>query len=302
VRIDYTPHKDIDLIKWDECIQRSLNGIVYANSWYLNVVAGEWDALIADDYSIVFPLVKRKKFGIEYLYQPFFTQQLGIFSPNKIDSQTITSFINSIPPKFKYQVINFNTFNNLEKVNGDIKERVTYQLDLVQSYFSLSSKYSENTRRNISKSLAMGVTVNKMLSVADYLKFKKTNLVVPLKDYQLNMLNNLMICSFEKGVGEIYAAFSSQGELCASAFFVRSNGKAIYLSAASNELGKTNRAMFALVDQFINDYSESQIILDFEGSSIENIARFYAGFGAMRCTYQLFVQNKLPWFLKIFKR
>jgi len=302
MKIKYIQHKDIDFAKWDDCISRSLNGIVYAYSWYLNIVAGEWDALVGDDYTVVFPLVHGKKYSIPYLYQPLFTQQLGLFSPGKVDSQTIQSFLDAIPKRYQYQIINFNTFNFIQNPAGEVKERATYQLDLVQPFFNLSSNYNENTRRNISKSIAMGVTVNKHLSVADYIRFKKANLIIHLNDNQLEILNGIMVNALEKGIGKVYAAFSEQKELCAAAFFIRSNGKVIYLSAASSDLGRTNRAMFALVDRFINDNSESQLILDFEGSSIDSVARFYAGFGAKRCTYQQLVVNRLPWYLKPFKR
>ncbi len=302
MKISYVKHNDIDFSKWDDCINHSLNGIVYAYSWYLNIVAGEWDALIGDDYRAVFPLVKGKKYGVLYLYQPLFTQQLGVFSPIRIDSQIIKSFLDSIPKKFQYQIINFNTYNYLENVEGEVFERVTYQFDLIQPYFDLSSNYNDNTKRNISKSIAMGVSVNKMLSVADYIHFKRQNLIVPLKGDPIERLNRIMLQALEKGVGEIYAAFTDQRELCAAAFFIRSNEKVIYLSAASNELGRTNRAMFTLVDQFINDYSESHLVLDFEGSSIVSVARFYAGFGAKKCTYQQIVVNRLPWYLKLFKQ
>ena len=123
-----------------------------------------------------------------------------------------------------------------------------------------------------------------------------------MKKRHFYKLREIVHQSINKGVGEVYAAFTDQNELCAAAFFIRSNGKGVYLSAVSSEQGKTNRAMFALVDRFINDYSESFLILDFEGSNFENIARFYAGFGASRCTYQQLKINNLPWFLKPFKK
>lgn len=302
MKIKYINHSDINFIKWDECISRSLNGIVYAYSWYLNVVAEEWDALVGEDYEFVFPLIKAKKFGISYIYQPPFVQQLGLFSPFKIDKQVLRLFLESIPKKYLYQDINLNTFNSLEGNEVSVSDRVTFQLDLVQTYFSLSSKYNDNTRRNISKALAMGVYVKKGLPIQEFIRFKRNNLVVSLNDNKLDKLRAIMMISFDKRIGEIYAAYTEKEELCAVAFFTCSNGKIIYLSAASNDLGKNNRAMFALVDRFINDHSESQQILDFEGSSIDNIARFYAGFGATRCTFQQLRVNNLPWYLKLFKR
>jgi hypothetical protein len=78
--ITYLTHKEIDFEKYDRCIDLSLNGIVYAYSWYLDMVTDDWDILVEDDYKSVMPLPKRKKFGIHYIYQPFFVQQLGVFS------------------------------------------------------------------------------------------------------------------------------------------------------------------------------------------------------------------------------
>ena len=302
MKIQYLKHNQIDFVKWDDCISKSLNGIVYAYSWYLAIVAGEWDAIVGDDYVVVFPLVKKRKFGVSYVYQPLFTQQLGAFSTGKIDKQTLELFIGSIPSKYKYQEINLNTFNRLDSTNLKIYNRVTYQLDLVQTYFVLSSSYNENTRRNISKAIALGVNVNKSSSVEEFIDFQKKNLPVSLPVIEYEKLRQIIQYSLQNKIGEIYASYTAQNVLCAVAFFVKSNGKVIYLSAASSELGKKNRAMFALVDRFIDSNSESFLTLDFEGSNIENIARFYDGFGAKPSIYQRIVINNLPWYLKPFKK
>ena len=111
-----------------------------------------------------------------------------------------------------------------------------------------------------------------------------------------------MTQSLERGVGQLLGAYTQRNELCAAAFFLISNGKAIYLLASSGKEGLEQRAMFALVDHFINIHSETPLILDFEGSDIESIARFYKGFGAMPCEYNRLVINRLPLILKIFRR
>ena len=69
MKITYVKRDDIDTAKWDSCIARSVNGIVYAYSWYLDIVAENWDALIGDDYQAVFPLPHNVKYGISYIYQ-----------------------------------------------------------------------------------------------------------------------------------------------------------------------------------------------------------------------------------------
>ena len=299
MKIRFIPNNEIDEVKWNQCIEQSVGGIVYAYSWYLDITAVDWDALIADDYVAVFPLVKGKRLGVDYLYQPHFSQQLGIFSKVLLNDQLIKNFLDAIPSRYRYILINFNTFNRIDVPGIRTIDKATYQLDLIQPYYQLSRNYNENTRRNVLKSLAMGVKIVKGLSIDELINFKKSNQKVMLKSRQVDTLRRIVTHTIEKGLGEIYAAYSARNELCAASFFIRPDKKVIYLLAASNTTGLEVRAMFALVDQFIRDHSETELILDFEGSTIESVARFYSGFGAVRCTYQQLVVNRLPWLLKL---
>jgi hypothetical protein len=82
--IQHLTHAEIDKVKWDACIDKAGNGLIYGHSVYLNKMCnGQWDALVMGNYETVMPLTRRKKWGIYYLYQPAFTQQLGIFSITK---------------------------------------------------------------------------------------------------------------------------------------------------------------------------------------------------------------------------
>ncbi|MFP4557371.1 MAG: hypothetical protein ACLFNU_10910 [Bacteroidales bacterium] len=295
VNIKYVKRDDIDTEKWDACIAKSVNGIVYAYTWYLDIVARDWDALVANDYEAVFPLTFNVKFGISYLYQPFFTQQLGLFSIRPITPMLVQDFIKAIPTQFRHIDINFNTFVKLNISSATIVPRITHHLDLIEPYHIISSRYSKNTKRNISKSVAYNVSVIKGIDPSLLLELKIKNQAVPLKKEQVDIARKLITQSIGKGVGDIYAAYTEKNELCAGALFLRSNGKAIYLLASSTTEGKQSRAMFALVDFYIKQNSELPLVLDFEGSSIDSIARFYTGFGASPCNYSRMVINRLPW-------
>jgi hypothetical protein len=54
--IKYLKHKEINKEKWDKCISSSHNKIIYALSWYLDVVSPNWDGLIKGDYEAVMPI------------------------------------------------------------------------------------------------------------------------------------------------------------------------------------------------------------------------------------------------------
>ena len=70
----------IDKREWDECIRMSTNGLIYAKSFYLDHLHKNWCALVADDYEWVFPITARTKWTVPYLFQPAFSQQLGLFA------------------------------------------------------------------------------------------------------------------------------------------------------------------------------------------------------------------------------
>jgi hypothetical protein len=66
--------------------------------------------------------------------------------------------------------------------------------------------------------------------------------------------------------------------------------------------GKTIGASHALIDAFIKDHAHQNLILDFEGSDIRNLAFFYEGFGATLETYPGVKINKLPWYIRLLKK
>jgi hypothetical protein len=56
--------------------------------------------------------------------------------------------------------------------------------------------------------------------------------------------------------------------------------------------------MTFLFDNVINEFAGTQVVLDFEGSNDENLARFYRGFGAKEVYYKVLKYNMLPFPLK----
>ena len=149
MKIQYLKHNQIDISKWDECISRSKNRLVYAQSWYLDLVCSDWDALVADNYKAVMPLTHGLKYGINYLYQPFFSQQLGVFSTSEPNKQMLEAFIKAIPAKFRFIDINLNKANNFNLEGFQIRKNINIELKLNKPYDEITSGYSNNTKRNI---------------------------------------------------------------------------------------------------------------------------------------------------------
>jgi hypothetical protein len=82
-------------------------------------------------------------------------------------------------------------------------------------------------------------------------------------------------------------------QLLAGALWIQSHGKTIFLFSAVSDEGKKLMAMSWLIDKYISTHSEKPLILDFEGSNNNGLARFYAGFGALNRPYQRVSHNNL---------
>jgi hypothetical protein len=149
--IKYLQHHEIDKERWDDCIRRSFNGIIYAYSWYLDVVHPGWEALVKADYSTVMPLTGGKKLGVRYLYNPFFIQQLGVFSVARLTPDAVKEYLDAVPAHYRYIEINLNTFNHPEENGFRFKHNVNHELDMIGAYEMLRKEYSDNTKRNIKK-------------------------------------------------------------------------------------------------------------------------------------------------------
>jgi len=306
--IKYLFNEDIDRRKWDEAVARSYNGIVYAYSWYLDIVSPEWGALVKDDYKSMMPLTWRKKYGIHYLFQPFFTQQLGVFSIEKSDADLVQQFLAAIPEQFRFVEINLNTFNlfnpsNLSNIS--IKQNLTHELDLIESYENLAKNYSENLKRNLKKAESNKLQYlisNQPEPVVKLFRENRGAGIAKVKENDYRILIQLIYQAVHLGKASVINVLNNHNELCAGAFIIESNSKAVFLFSGLSAEGKNQSAMPFLIDSFIKQNAGKNMTFDFEGSNDVNLARFYKSFGSKECVYQQVKINRLPLPLKWLKK
>lgn len=295
--IKYLTYDEIDKKRWDACIDKAFNGIIYAKSWYLNTVAENWDALVEGDYEQVFPLTWRKKYGIYYLYQPPFTQQLGIFSKTRLNEEIVIQFIENIPDKFRYAEINLNTLNSLANSKYKVTNWLNHELDLINSYENIARDFSTNLKRNIGKSQKAGLTLSKGVKPEEIIRIFRENRgkgMSSLNDEDYQKLSRLIYEGIYKGLVTTYGVYSPNNSLCAGVIFLKNTKKIIFLFSGLTEEGRGLNAMAFLIDSFIREHAGQHLTLDFEGSNDTNLARFYKSFGSVEIHYPHLVINRLP--------
>lgn len=290
----YIKHIEIDKEKWDRCITHSVNGLIYANSWYLDIICENWDAIILGDYEAVLPLPWKRILGIKYIYHPFFSQQLGVF--HKAGSSNILSeFIKHIPYYFVKYHFSCNYMNNI--IGLVPNNRVNYVLNIDKSYDELFKLFSKNTKRNIKKGSANSIDIKYDTPINDFILLTKHNNISKLGDTHINILHKLFNTLTNKKYAKTVGAYDNEGALVGAAFVVEFKNRITYLFAVSSDSGKQNSVMFAIVNDIIKNNINTGKIIDFEGSMIEGVARFYKGFGADIENYYHINKSKIP-FLK----
>lgn len=300
--IKYLNNSEINKERWDDCIKNAVNGIVYANSWYLDIVADGWSALVENDYERVFPMVSGKKWGIHYLFQPVFTQQLGVFSQTILTEEVVAKFLDAIPSQFKFAEINLNSYNKLSSSKYKSANWINHELDLINAYDKIFHGFSTNLKRKIKKAEKESLTVLSAIKPEEVIRIFQENKGKELKNLQqveYQKLRRLAYMGIYKGLVQNYGVYSPTNELCAGAIFIRSKHKIIFLFSGLTEVGRELNAMALLISSVIRDHSQHHITLDFEGSNDPQLARFYKSFGSTTSTYPHLEINKLPFFIRL---
>lgn len=280
MQIQHLRHNAIDYEQWDNAITLSINQLGYAYSWYLDIVSPDWEALVTDNYEYVMPLPVKRKYGIPYMVQPVLTQQLGIFSSQNISKEVIQLFIKKIP-YYSYEInLNENNFN------AEITKLPNYVLNLNDSHEAISKKYSKNTIRNIEKAQKQKLSVKTNLQIDEFVQFYNS---VEKNFISTNgsLLKKLLEKAEEKKAITLLGVLNNNNELIAALCLFYTGNRLVYLVPVSNKEGKNSSAMFMIVDYLIKSKTQTSAILDFEGSQIEGVARFYKGFGATNQPYYI---------------
>jgi hypothetical protein len=300
--IQCLPQEKIDKKKWDNCIDNASNSLIYAASFYLDITAKQWDALVLNDYEAVMPLPCRKKWGIDYFFQPFLTPVLGVFGKN-LSEKMVDSFLETIPSRFKLWDISLNHFNSVSQKFQRRISRNNYVLSLAApSYDAIATGYSENILRNIAKAKKAGCLLKKNIPVAEIIAVCKREwpkFTDPGKNSFENLLSNFPKLS---PFAYAYGVYHPGGKLLSSCVFLIYGKRAYYWLVGNDPGAKDTGASPMLIDQFIQDHAGKDIVLDFEGSDKDSVAEFYRRFGAKPEPYTTIYNNRLPFPFSLLKK
>lgn len=280
MKISYVRYHTIDKERWDHLIDVSPVGRVYAYSWYLDALAGKWDALIGGDYEWIMPLPYNFKYGIGYIATPPFVQQLGIFGARLPEIALYERFLAAIPSKFRYVNLSVNMHDNHTAFYG--KQRTNYILDIDRPYEQIWNGYRPDARkklRNKGQYLYMeGVDIDKVID--DYRTYNNVA-GFHLKPGMFSRLKVALEEANHRGKLISAAVKTPAGEILASGLFPISHGRSYYIVGSQSEEGRRCHGTHILIDAFIQSNAFKIKVFDFEGSDIPGVAEFFKKWGSV---------------------
>ncbi|MCB2409554.1 GNAT family N-acetyltransferase [Hymenobacter lucidus] len=307
----YLSFAQLDLAAWDACVAAAEQAVPYAQSAWLHATAGRWDAVVEQEpgssqYRSVLPLpVKRRPWGGQ-VYQPAFTQQLGLLTTPASRHREIEEYLALAARHCSRLYLQLNTANTLPVAVPAFTAvvRQTYCLPLAADYEQLQKGYAADYRRRLrlNQQLEQPLRVTETTSAAALLALfqqHKGGEVSSLKARHYRQLQQLTVGLQQAGQALILEVKAPQtGELLAGALFVVTPRVIIYLFAAASPAGKKAAAPVLLLDHVIRHYAATPgLVLDFEGGMIPSIARFFANFGARPVPYVALTFTRQPWYL-----
>lgn len=304
VSIRFLPYQSIDPVKWNDCINRSPNGLIYSTTRFLNNLCENWNALVLGDYEAVMPLCPRKKAGINYLYQPAFIQQQGIISPNDISENFVAEFLKTAFNHYRYGDITLNFGNvNPSNLKADFSTRNNYLITLdgnastkwlSDPYLSKRYRRAEKNKLHIERSADFSGAVKRYADL-----YGKRLPYFRKEDYRaFTEVCRLFLENDQLSLTAVFKNDTWLGEI----LLLRFKDRWYNMISSVSEAGRKALANYFLFGNIIRELDGTGHTLDLEGSDHPGIGFFYKKMADLNQPYLAVHFNQLPFLMRIFKK
>lgn len=295
---------------WNECINESPQGLLFAYTWYLDITTKDWWAIILEDkgeYKWVMPFPISKKRGFYFIQMPLFTPELGYFSTLENPDFWVYDAIILIQKNVSYCIEYIGNSDN-KFPNSHNGEDLT--IDLNEKYETTFSKFSKVKRKNSRQSKKRNSTPILDQNIHGFLKlinkntFPKIGITSPLPI--LKILENLLCKLVDKNRIRIYSIYNEKGIIEASSIFLHHKNRWQYfLNTGENDV-KNKFGRLAIINHFLKNESDQKNALHLgtyintptSTSHYKNVVRpYFEQLTKEKVDVPFITWNHLPWYI-----
>jgi hypothetical protein len=277
---------------------------IFMQNWWLDVVATEgWSVVLTYnknkeiEAALVFAI--RQKWGITTLSEPLLSPFCGVWfrqTAFKKQHEAITyrkqqleQLIPQLPSAHRYS-FRLNTaltdWQPFYWAGWQQETRYTYRL-AIEDLTQVAVNFNDNTKRNIQKSskhftIYSSDDFDTFLKIND-LTYQRQNIKQPIPLAIWKSVEQILV---EKQQRNIFFAKNTEGVVESAIYVVFDDKTAYYLAGGATEEGRSNGALFGLMNHAIQKAAaQGCTIFDFEGSMLRGVEPFFRGFGGELTPY-----------------
>lgn len=297
----FVSRDQIDDARWNMSVLNHEDFRHYYLTQYLDAAAADWEALISDDYTFLWPL-PFKKWGVKRLYQPTFTQQLGPVM-HDVDEKKFRAAFKLVQTRYVSGRIKFHENIDSTWLDHSIQHR-NIELSLDSPLPELRSAYNRNVKSNLRKFEKAGGMVTNFkgdgMKTIHLFREHKGCYLKEADEQFYRELAHIFQKFNELGQSEEWLAHDANGQISGGLLLLTSNGRLLNLLSVANPAGRKIGAVHAIIDRLISEHHGKAQVLDFEGSNDDNLAFFYGSFGGAEHVYLQAEWSRFPWPLNRF--
>jgi hypothetical protein len=299
---------------WDTLVSASPQGSPFCYSWWLNAISPEIRVLgYFEKGRLVagIPLYVQRRFGTTLCIMPKLTQTWGVvlevpsgkqvnvinremqvLRPLAAELKKLPSFFQAFHPSLQnWLPFRWNGFRQTS--------RVTYVLEGLDDIPSVWKGLSHSIRGQILKATRLGLKVvpcsPQEVYAAQANSYERQGRSCP---YDQEYLESLYAAAHEHGAGACFAAKDLEGRIHAANMVVWDQKRAYFLAGGADPHLRASGASSLIVWELIQFSAERARVFDFEGSSVEAIAKFFRAIGAQQVLYSWI--TKLPFWMNAY--
>jgi len=276
------PAHVINQQKWDACISKHPNGLIYAQYDYLDHMCDHWSGLVIGDYEAIMPLPWRRKYGFRYYYIPAFIQQLGFIGDISLLKFLQEELIRKIRNYAWYGDLHLNFSNHILTSELHCKNRTNFIIDLNRNYTDIYADYQPDLKHLLDKIPNHHFFYTKDTKITDIIQHYQQQYAQRMPHLSQEDFARLSeLCKFysERGRCILRSVTTSEGSVLSDTLLLKDNRRIYHLLNTTFQEGRKVHSNHWLIDQVLREFSNQQLLFDFEGSDLPGVKTFYKKFG-----------------------
>ena len=292
--------KNSDFKSWDEFVENSPQGSIFAKSWYLDALGVDYKILVVKDKNILKAGIVLAKNEIKTYANPMLDKYLGIMFA-KMDGGThkvvsnqykcmelILDKIKNIATFDYYFHPAFDNWTPLSWAGFTQQSRYTYRIENTnKSLEEIRQNYHTNIKRNIKNAIKNGVTIKRNIPFEELWQvvnktFLRQGSKAPFNKEKLRRYISILQ---KRGNFTSFGAYDNQNR-CVAILGLVYDSKSSYLLLNGIDVDIEVRGANAfIIDESIKYFYNICNYYDFEGSMLPGIEQFYRRFGGELTSY-----------------